>query len=212
MKQKMAFLLLMAYHLAIAHDDTIEHITTLAAHGAAHGGRQPPTPRPADGRWSRSRNGRGDCDQWQSGCTLKVLRKECMRLSRPQRYDGRGDAQVLDEFVAGLRTYLHFYTLELPPEQRCHKTINVGFLKKFRESTTFKRTLPRRATTRGQAARSHDATEVLETRTTTRRERTRQEFLVKWPGERQAQWRSTEKLRAPLPHDELLSILGPEGN
>ena len=32
-----------------------------------------------------------------------------MRLSRPQRYDGRGDAQVLDELVAGLRTYLHFY-------------------------------------------------------------------------------------------------------
>ena len=27
-----------------------------------------------------------------------------------QRYDGRGDAQVLDEFVAGLRTYPHFYT------------------------------------------------------------------------------------------------------
>ena len=40
----------------------------------------------------------------------KVFREECMRLSRPQRYDGRGDAQVLDEFAAGLRTYLHFYT------------------------------------------------------------------------------------------------------
>ena len=40
----------------------------------------------------------------------KVFREECMRLSRPQRYDGRGDAQVLDEFVAGLRIYLHFYT------------------------------------------------------------------------------------------------------
>ena len=40
----------------------------------------------------------------------KVVREECMRLSRPQRYDGRGDAQVRDEFVAGLRAYLHFYT------------------------------------------------------------------------------------------------------
>ena len=40
----------------------------------------------------------------------KVFREEYMHLSRPQRYDGRGDAQVLDEFVAGLRTYLHFYT------------------------------------------------------------------------------------------------------
>ena len=33
-----------------------------------------------------------------------------MRLGRPQRYNRRGDAQVLDEFVAGLRTYVHFYT------------------------------------------------------------------------------------------------------
>ena len=40
----------------------------------------------------------------------KVVREECMRLSRPPKYDGRGDAQVLDEFVAGLRAYLHFYT------------------------------------------------------------------------------------------------------
>ena len=40
----------------------------------------------------------------------KIFREECMRLSRPQKYDGRGDAQVLDEFVAGLRIYLHFCT------------------------------------------------------------------------------------------------------
>ena len=32
-----------------------------------------------------------------------------MRPSRPQRYDCRGETQVLDEFLAGLRTYLHFY-------------------------------------------------------------------------------------------------------
>ena len=37
----------------------------------------------------------------------KVFREKCMRLRRPQRYDDRGDAQVLDEFVPGLRTYLH---------------------------------------------------------------------------------------------------------
>ena len=49
-------------------------------------------------------NGEGDAR------VPKVFREECVRLSRPQRYDGRGDAQVLDELVAGLRTYLHFYT------------------------------------------------------------------------------------------------------
>ena len=104
------------------------------------------------------------------------------------------------------------YTLELPPEWRRHNTINVGFFNRFRESATFPRTLPRRATTRGQAARSQDATEVLQTRTTTRRGRIRQEFLVKWPGERQAQWISLEQLRASVPHDELLSILGLGGS
>ena len=38
----------------------------------------------------------------------KVFREECMRLRRLQRYEGRGDAQVLEEFVAGLQTCLHF--------------------------------------------------------------------------------------------------------
>ena len=54
------------------------------------------------------------------------------------------------------------YTLELPLEWRCHKTINVGFLKKFRESATFPRTLPRRAAARGPAVRAQGATEVLD--------------------------------------------------
>ena len=40
----------------------------------------------------------------------KVFPEACMRLSRPQRYDGTGDAQILDELVAGLRTFLRFYT------------------------------------------------------------------------------------------------------
>ena len=95
-------------------------------------------------------------------------------------------ARWVGQFAVRARVNRLAYTLELPPEWRSHKTINVGFLKKFRESATFPRTLTRRATTRGPAARSQDATEVLDTRTTTRRGRTRQEFLVKWPGERQA--------------------------
>ena len=40
----------------------------------------------------------------------KVFREDYLRVSRPQRYDGRGDAQVLDKFIAGLRIYLHIYT------------------------------------------------------------------------------------------------------
>ena len=55
------------------------------------------------------------------------------------------------------------YTLELPPEWRCHKTIGAGFPKRFRDSATFRQTLPRRAATRGPAARAQDVLEVLET-------------------------------------------------
>ena len=42
-------------------------------------------------------------------CFPKVFREECLRLRRLKRYVGMGGAQVPDEFVAGLRTYLHFY-------------------------------------------------------------------------------------------------------
>ena len=40
----------------------------------------------------------------------QIFREAGMQLSRPQVCGGRGDAQVLDKSVAGLRTYLHFYT------------------------------------------------------------------------------------------------------
>ena len=73
-----------------------------------------------DGRPSPDRQTAGGAAHATAGVTVingeadtrfpKVFREEYMRLSHPQRYDGRGDAQVLDEFVAGLLTYLHFYT------------------------------------------------------------------------------------------------------
>ena len=40
----------------------------------------------------------------------KVSEEDRLRLSRPQRYDGGGDAQILDEFFASPRTYPHVYT------------------------------------------------------------------------------------------------------
>ena len=143
---------------------------------------------------------------------LVLVDTQALRGAQDEDQTRTFTARWVGPFAVHARVNGLAYTLELPPEWRCHKPINVGFLKRFRESATIPRTLPRRATTRGQAARSQDATEVLETRTTTRGGRTRQEFLVKWPGERQGQWISLEQLRAYLPHDELLSILGPESS
>ena len=143
---------------------------------------------------------------------LVLVDTHALRGARDKAQKRKFVARWVGQFAVRARVNGLAYTLKLPPEWRCHKTINVGFLKKFRESATFPRTLPRRETTRGQAARSQDATEVLQTRTTTRRGRTRQDFPVKWPGERQVQWISLEQLRTSLPHDELLSILGPEGS
>ena len=65
------------------------------------------------------------------------------------------------------------------------KLLTLGSLRNLGSQLHF-RGRCRKATSRGPAALSQDATEILETRTTTRRGRTRQEFLGKWPGECQA--------------------------
>ena len=46
-------------------------------------------------------------------------------------------ARWVGPFAFRARLNARAHTLELPPEWRCHKTINVGFLKKFRESATW---------------------------------------------------------------------------
>ena len=120
-------------------------------------------------------------------------------------------ARWVGRFAVRARVNGLAYTLKLPPEWRCHKLLTLSSLRDLGSQLPFRGSCREERLPAGQQ-RSQDATEVLETRTTTRRGRTRQEFLVKWPGERQAQWTSLEELRASLPHDELLSILGREGS
>ena len=70
------------------------------------------------------------------------------------------------------------YCVDLPSEWRCHKTINIGFLKPFRESKKYSRTLPRRRVTQHSAPVAAEDVEILDSRTSTRRGRSRREFLV----------------------------------
>lgn len=101
------------------------------------------------------------------------------------------------------------YVIDLPADWKCHRTINIGFLKSFKESADYPRTMTRRRTVRTAADRVAQDTEVLEVRTVTRRGgRQRKEFLVKWPGERHPQWISEEQLREAVPQDDLPAILG----
>ncbi len=69
--------------------------------------------------------------------------------------------------------------IDLPAEWMCHTTINVGYLKKFKESVNYPMTLSRRIMVSRNAGQDEDSTEVLDSRTTQRRGTARKEFLVR---------------------------------
>ena len=101
------------------------------------------------------------------------------------------------------------YSVELPADWRCHNTINIGYLKPFRESQKYSRTLPRQQTTTQPARDFSGDVEVLDSRRLTRRGRSHREFLVKWKGERQPQWVSEETLKASLNEEDAAALFGP---
>lgn len=101
------------------------------------------------------------------------------------------------------------YTIDLPAEWRCHTTINIGYLKKFKESVDYPRTMPRRTRSRAATRAPEDTFEVLDSRTVQRRDgTTRKEFLLRWPGERQQQWAAEEELKQLLEPQEFALLLG----
>ncbi|CDJ30032.1 uncharacterized protein EMH_0054710 [Eimeria mitis] len=61
------------------------------------------------------------------------------------------------------------YIIDLPPTWRCHHTINVGFLKQFRESPRFPRTLSTKPQQRPRELPRLEDTEILEVRINARR-------------------------------------------
>ncbi|CDJ28247.1 OSJNBb0049I21.6 protein, related [Eimeria mitis] len=76
------------------------------------------------------------------------------------------------------------YIIDLPPTWRCHHTIHVGFLKQFRESPRFPRTLARKQQQRPSELR-----------------------YVKWPGTRDPEWVSEDRLREAIPPVQLSALL-----
>ena len=101
------------------------------------------------------------------------------------------------------------YSIDLPDKWRCHNTINIGFLKPFRESQKYSRTLPRRQAAQQSTQDAAADVEILEARTSTRRGRTHREFLVKQTGERQPQWVSEDTLKSLVNLDDVAALLGP---
>ena len=55
------------------------------------------------------------------------------------------------------------YVVAFPADWKCHRTVNVGFLKKFKEAASYSRTLPQRQVTRSTSGSPLDAIEVLVT-------------------------------------------------
>lgn len=117
----------------------------------------------------------------------------------------------LGPFAVSSRVNALSYVIDFPADWRCHRTINVGFLKKFREAARHSRTLAPRRTTTTATGHSADNIEVLNCRTTTRRGYTKREYLVKYSGERHSQWISEKTLKEMLPPDVLESMLRPLG-
>lgn len=167
--------------------------------------------RKAQERQARNYNKRRSAVIFEPG-DLVLIDSHALRGGHDGVRPGKFTARWLGPFAVRARVNALAYKLDLPAEWRCHKTINVGFLKRFRDSASFPRTLTRRAAAREQSSRSQDATEVLESRTITRRGRTRREFLVKWAGERQPQWISKDQLQNLVPHEDLLSLMGSDGS
>jgi len=99
------------------------------------------------------------------------------------------------------------YNVDLPAAWRNHRTINIGFLKKFNASAEFPRTL---ANPKPQVVvnNSFDGIEeLLQMRESSRRNKKKREFLVRWNGERQAQWVGEEKLKESIGENEFENIL-----
>ena len=93
----------------------------------------------------------------------------------------------------------------------CHRTVNIGFLEQFREAPHYSRTLPQRHASRAASDQHLDATEVLHSRTTTRRGRTKREYLVRYPGDRQSQRIAHGQLKEVLSPAELEALFEPLG-
>lgn len=101
------------------------------------------------------------------------------------------------------------YTIDLPADWRCHTTVNIGYLKKFRESANYPRTMTRKTRVQARTQTTEDSFEVLDSRTVQRRDgKTRKEYLVRYPGERQQQWMAEENLKDVLEPQELDLLLG----
>ncbi|CDJ29330.1 Retrotransposon nucleocapsid protein, related [Eimeria mitis] len=99
------------------------------------------------------------------------------------------------------------YIIDLPPTWRCHHTINVGFLKQLRGSPRFPRTLARKPHQRPRELPRLEETEILEVRVNARRGHRKREYYVKWPGTRDPEWVSEDRLRDAIPPEQLSALL-----
>jgi len=99
------------------------------------------------------------------------------------------------------------YSIDLPAEWRNHRTINIGFLKKFKNSPEYTRTLTKPTSLTTTTGDSLGVTEVRAVRQCSRRGQDRREFQVRWQGERALQWISEKQLQEATGEDEFNIIL-----
>lgn len=99
------------------------------------------------------------------------------------------------------------YVVDLPKIWKNHRTINVGFLQKFRADAEFARTLPKKKRQAAPTKRFEGLEEVRQVREKTQRNRKIREFEVRWAGEKDTQWISEQKLRQTIDENEFQAVL-----
>ena len=129
---------------------------------------------------------------------LVMVDRQALRGSQDGDLTKKFAARWLGPFAVLRRINALSYSIDFPSNWRCHRTVNIGFLKQFKQSANYPRTLPRTRITRTAGESPPEAMDVLDVRNIGRRGRVRREFLVKWAGERQPQWVTEDYLRSTM--------------
>ena len=142
---------------------------------------------------------------------LVLVDSHALRSSREGEQPRKFAARWVGPSTVRSRVNALAYIIDLPPTWRCHRTINVGFLKRFRESSVYTRTLPARQQQPQYTSPQSDDIEVLEVRETTRRGHTRRDYYVKWQGNHTPEWVSEERLREAISEEQLKTLIDSTG-
>jgi len=98
------------------------------------------------------------------------------------------------------------YHVDLPAAWKNHRVINIGFLKQFKNTAEFTRTLKNPVRQTAAPQQEIGIIEVRQVRKTSGRNKGKREFQVRWAGEKELQWIDEGKLKESIGEIEFAKI------